>query len=185
MNKLLVFLLEEESMYEVLNVLLPRILPPNVSFKLIYHNGKQELEKAIPYKLRRWKAPNVHFVIVRDQNSDDCIKLKQRLKHLCQQAGQPEALIRIVCHELESWFLGDLAAVETAFNLKGLAKQQDKRKYREPDKLTNAAEELQKLVKNYRKISGARAIVPHLDLINNRSHSFHVFITGVQNLAQQ
>jgi hypothetical protein len=102
MTKLLVFLLEEESMSETLSVLLPRFLPHQVDFKLIYHNGKQELEKAIPYKLRRWQVPNIHFVIVRDQNSDDCVKLKQRLKQLCQQAGQPDALIRIACHELRT-----------------------------------------------------------------------------------
>jgi hypothetical protein len=115
----------------------------------------------------------------------DCIKLKQRLKHLCQQAGQPDALIRIICHELESWFLGDLAAVEKAFQITGLAKQQNKNKFRFPDSLANASEELSKLVQGYDKVRGARAIAPHLDLINNRSHSFHAFITGVQNLAQQ
>ena len=74
---------------------------------------------------------------MRDQNSEDCLKLKQRLKNLCQQAGQPDVLIRIVCHELESWFLGDLAAVEPAFQLKGLAKQQDRQKYRDQDKVEN------------------------------------------------
>jgi hypothetical protein len=105
--KKLVFLLEEPSMREVLNVLLPQLLPQEVGFQLITHKGKQHLEKAILYKLRRWQTPNTHFVIVCDQNSDDCIKLKQRLKDLCQQAGKPDALIRIVCHELESWFLGD------------------------------------------------------------------------------
>jgi hypothetical protein len=185
MNKLLIFLLEEESMSELLNVLLPRFLSPLVDFKLVHHNGKQELEKAIPYKLRRWQAPDIHFVIVRDQKSDDCVKLKQRLKQLCQQAGQPDALVRIACHELESWFLGDLAAVEKAFKIKGLARQQNKKKYREPDKLANAAEELQKLVKNYKKVSGACAIAPHLNLTSNRSHSFQVLISGVQKFAQQ
>jgi hypothetical protein len=86
---------------------------------------------------------------------------------------------------LEAWFLGDLAAVEKAFKIKGLAKQQNKQKYRDPDKLANAAQELQKRVKNYRKLGGARAIAPHLDLTNNRSHSFQVFIIGIQKLAQQ
>ncbi len=76
------------------------------------------------------------------------MKLKQRLKDLCQQAGKPDALIRIVCHELESWFLGDLAAVENAFNIKGLAKQQNHKKFRDPDRLANASEELGKLVKD-------------------------------------
>jgi hypothetical protein len=121
---------------------------------------------------------------VRDQNSSDCIKLKQRLKQLCQKAQQPNVLIRIVCHELESWFLGDLAAVEKAFQKKGLAKQQNKKKFRDPDCLANASQELAKLIKDYEKLSGAIMIAPHLDLVNNRSHSFHVFISGVQKLAQ-
>jgi len=185
MMKRLVFLLEEESIRETLKILLPRLLPPEVSFQLFSYEGKQDLEKNIPDKLHKWKLPNTRFIIVRDKNSDDCVKVKQRLKQLCQKAGQPNALIRIVCHELESWFLGDLAAVEKAFNLKGLAKQQNKKKYRVPDQLANAAEELQKLVKNYKKISGACAIAPHLDLANNRSHSFQVFISGVQKIAQE
>jgi len=177
-----VFLLEEESMRETLRVLLPKLLPNEMTFQLLSYEGKQDLEKAIIHQLRQWRIPQTHFVIMRDQNSDDCVKLKQRLKKLCQQAGKPNALIRIVCHELEAWFLGDLAAVEKSFEIKGLAKQQNKQKYREPDKLANAAEELRKLVKNYRKLGCARAIAPNLSLTNNRSHSFQVFITGIQKL---
>jgi len=182
MMKILVFLLEEESMRETLKVLLPKMLPNDIEFQLLIHEGKQDLEKAIPYQIRQWRIPNVHFVIMRDQNSDDCVKLKQRLKNLCQQAGEPDALVRIVCHQLEAWFLGDLAAVEKAFKIKGLAKQQNKKKYRDPDKLANAAQELKRLVKNYRKLGGARAIAPFLDITNNRSRSFQVFITGIQKI---
>lgn len=36
------FLLEERSMKEVLDVLLPKILPEEVAFKTIPHNGKSE-----------------------------------------------------------------------------------------------------------------------------------------------
>jgi hypothetical protein len=183
MVKELVFFLEEPSMAEVLKMLLPKILPEDIGFKLIVHDGKQDLEKSIPSRLRQWKSPHTHFIIVRDQNSDDCVKLKQRLKHLCQQAGKPDSLIRIVCHELETWFLGDLAAVEKAFKIKGLAKQQQSKKFRTPDRLANASQELGKLVKNYEKRRGARAIAPYLELSHNRSYSFQVFIKGVQNLA--
>ena len=182
MVKELVFLLEEPSMAEVLKILLPKILPDDISFKLIIHDGKQNLEKSIPNRLRQWKSPNAYFIIMRDQNSDDCVKLKQRLKHLCQQAGKPDTLIRIVCHELETWFLGDLAAVEKAFKIKGLAKQQQRQKFRYPDKLANASQELGKLVKNYEKRHGARIIAPYLELSNNRSYSFQMFIKGIQNL---
>ena len=159
MVKELVFLLEEPSMAEVLKVLIPKILPDDIGFKLIVHDGKQDLEKSIPIRLHQWKLPNTQFIIVRDQNSDDCVKLKQRLKQLCQQAKKPDTLIRIVCHELEAWFLGDLAAVEKAFKLKELAKQQHSRKFRTPDRLANASQELSKLVKNYEKRNGARTNV--------------------------
>lgn len=184
MKKALVFLLEELSMRELLKVLLPKILSHEIGFTLLVHEGKQDLEKSIPSRLRQWKIPNTHFVVMRDQNSDDCVKLKQRLKNLCEQAGKPDTLVRIVCHELEAWFLGDLAAVEKAFNVKGLAKKQKHKKFRDPDRLANASQELDKLVKGYDKRRGARAIAPSLDLTNNRSHSFQVFIKGVQKLAQ-
>lgn len=171
-------------MREVLEVFLPQLLSQQVEFQLITHKGKQHLEKSISHRLREWQKPNTHFVVVRDQNSSDCVKLKQRLKDLCQQAGKPDTLIRIVCHELESWFLGDLAAVEKAFQITGLTKQQNTQKFRNPDRLANASEELTKLVKGYEKRLGARAIAPHLDLTNNRSQSFQAFISGVQKLAQ-
>jgi len=182
MLKELVFLLEEPSMAEVLKILLPRILPNNIGFKLIVHDGKQDLEKSILTKLRQWQLPNANFIIVRDQDSDDCVMLKQRLKLLCQQAGKSDALIRIVCHELEAWFLGDLAAVEKAFKVSGLAKQQQSKKFRTPDRLANASQELGKLVKNYEKRRGARAIAPYLELTSNCSYSFQIFIKTVQNL---
>jgi hypothetical protein len=93
-------------------------------------------------------------------------------------------LVRIACHELESWFLGDLAAVEKAFNIK-LAGQQKNRKYKEPDKLSNASEELEKLVKGYRKVSGAKKIAVYMNIHQNYSHSFNCFIRGVSSLIKK
>jgi len=151
--KQLVFLLEEESMKALLDVLLPQILPQGINFLCIPHEGKQDLEKSIPRKLRAWQTPDTVFVIVRDKDGADCIEIKKHLVNLCAQAGRNDSLVRIACHELESWFLGDLAAVEKAFNIKKLAEQQRNRKYKEPDKLSNASEELEKLVKGYRKVS--------------------------------
>lgn len=180
--KELVFLLEEESMKALLDVLLPQILPTHIRFLCIPHQGKQDLEKSIPRKLRAWQAPNTFFVIVRDKDRADCLEVKKHLVTLCEQAGRGDSLVRIACHELESWFLGDLAAVEKAFGIKNLADQQQKRKYKEPDKLANAPEELEKLVKGYRKISGAKAIAVYMDIHQNYSHSFNCFIKGVNGL---
>ena len=113
----LVFLLEEESMKALLDVLLPKMLPENTTFRCIPHEGKQDLEKSIPRKLRAWQTPGTVFIIVRDKDGADCVEIKNRLVNLCQQAGRSDSLVRIACHELESWLLGDLAAVGKAFNL--------------------------------------------------------------------
>ena len=102
----LVFLLEERSMQEVLMVLLPRLLPEHLPFSLIPHEGRTDLERSIPRKLRAWREPGARFVIVRDKDMGDCQKVKQKLSRLCEGAGRTDCLVRIVCHELESWFLG-------------------------------------------------------------------------------
>ncbi len=180
--KQLVFLLEEESMKALLDVLLPQILPQEINFLCIPHEGKQDLEKSIPRKLRAWQTPDTSFVIVRDKDGADCIEIKNHLVNLCVQAGRNDSLVRIACHELESWFLGDLAAVEKAFNIKKLAEQQRNKKYKEPDKLSNASEELEKLVKGYRKVSGAKKIAAYMAIDQNYSHSFNCFISGVSGI---
>ena len=178
MNQI-VFLLEEESMKACLDILLPRILPTDLEFICLPHEGKQDLEKSIPRKLRSWNQPNTAFVIIRDKDRSDCLEIKNRLLNLCQESGRNDTLIRIACHELELWFLGDLLAVERAFNVSNIAKLQQKRKFREPDQLSNASEELEKLVKGYRKVSGAKVIANHMSIQGNCSTSFNHFVTGI------
>ncbi|GMU62432.1 MAG: hypothetical protein AMXMBFR34_41950 [Myxococcaceae bacterium] len=56
-----VFLLEEKSMKVLLDGLLPRIVP-SLDFLCVPHEGKQDLEKSIPRKLRAWREPGVRFV---------------------------------------------------------------------------------------------------------------------------
>lgn len=75
----IVFLLEERSMKELIDGLIPRILPEEVSFLSIPHEGKSDLEKSIPRKISSWRDadPNVKFVIVHDQDSNNCVELKR------------------------------------------------------------------------------------------------------------
>lgn len=179
----LVFFLEEPSAREMLNGLLPRILPDSVTFQCVVFEGKQDLEKQLGRKLRGWRPPLPRFIVLRDQDGGVCTDIKAKLKTICSQAGHPDALVRIACHELESWYLGDLRAVEVALEINGIAGQQANRKYRTPDMLANASEELEKLTKSkYQKVSGSRAIGPHLDPLGNKSVSFNVFVQGVQRV---
>ena len=60
----IVFLLEERSMKVLLDGLLPRLFP-DVAFLCVPHEGKQDLEKSLPRKLRAWREPGVRFVVLR------------------------------------------------------------------------------------------------------------------------
>ncbi|RKT45320.1 DUF4276 family protein [Thiocapsa rosea] len=179
----LVLFLEEPSAREMLTGLLPRMLPPGIAFRCVVFEGKQDLEKRLLPKLRGWQAADTLFVVLRDKDQGDCTKIKGRLTQLCSNAGRPETLVRIACHELESWYLGDLRAVERGLEINGLAPQQGKAKYKNPDRLANPFQELQRLTGNrYQKVSGSRNIGPHLSLERNSSHSFSVFVSGIRRL---
>ncbi len=106
---------------------------------------------------------------------------------MCEGTGRPGVLVRLACQELEAWFLGDLKAVAKSFDKPSLAQEQDKKKFRQPDRLGSPSEELKKLVPAYRKLQGATVLGTALDLDieQNRSHSFRAFFLGLQRLINQ
>ncbi len=190
MRKTLVFLVEEPSAEQMLDVLLPRLLEAtgnsdNVAYQILPFQGKSDLEKKLCRRLRGWRKPVTRFVIIRDQDSGDCRMIKEKLLQLCQEAGKPDCLVRIACHELESFYLGDLAAVEAGLSLNGLSQRQRQKKYRAPDSVARPSQELIRITgKCYQKVAGSRAISRHLDLENNKSHSFNVLIEGIKRLIE-
>lgn len=180
----IVFFLEERSAKEMLNGLLPRLLPDALSFDCFSFEGKQSLRKQLPIKLRGWRAPDTCFVVLQDQDRGACEEEKSRLVEICRKAGRPEVLVRIVCRELESWYLADLAAVERGLGIRDLTRHQEKAGCRNPDAQQSPAAILKRLTRDkYQKVSGSRAIGPYLDLDNARSVSFRNFITGVRRTA--
>ena len=179
----LVFFLEEPSAEEMLKGVLPRILPDDVFPKYIVFQGKQDMEKHLVKRLRGWCTPNTQFVIMRDQDAADCHDVKAKLVYLCEQAGKPDALVRVACHELESFFLGDLAAIEQGLQIKGFARRQLSNKFRNPDQLANPVQEINRLTNyKYQKKSGSRAIGMRLQPFKNQSKSFLTLMTGIKKL---
>jgi len=182
--KRLVFLLEEPSAKEMLKAILPRVLPGDIYPEFKVFEGKQDLEKGLTRTLKAWRIPNCAFIVIRDQDNGYCMDIKQKLNNLCQQANKDNVLVRVACRELESFYLVDLRAVEKGLQLSGLAIKQNKRKYREPDRLGNPSLELEQLTSGvYQKVSGSRAIAPHLNMEGNKSNSFNVLIAGILKLA--
>lgn len=180
------FFLEEPSAKEMLQGVLPRLLPEDVAVRYLVFQGKQDLEKNLLKKLRGWRKPESTFVVIRDQDSGDCKEIKAKLVNLCREAGHDGVLIRIACRELESFYLGDLAAIEQGLGIKNLRSRQQSRKFRNPDALNGPAIELRRLSGNaYDKVAGSRAIAPFLNLETNCSRSFNILVSGIKKLAER
>lgn len=180
----LVFLLEERSAASFLDGFLPRILPEGVSFITIAHQGKSDLQKSIPRKLRAWRTPNTCFIVLHDQDSNDCKKLKGVLRSLCQNGGRPDTLVRIACRELEAWYLGDMLALECAFDGFVARRVQGRSVFSDVDAIVKPSDQLKRLVPNFQKVTGARAMADCIEVKRNGSRSFQVFVDGVVRLAK-
>lgn len=178
----LILMLEEKSARCFLESVLPKIAP-NLNYACITHDGKKDLEISLPRKLRAWREPHLHFLVLRDKDSEDCVALKTRLLKICKDTGRRNYTVRIAVHCLESWMLGDMKAISLAYDKPAMAGLSNNAKFRNPDRLANATDELLKILPEYQKVSGARAIAPFIDTAANLSHSFNVFIRTIQTFA--
>ena len=182
--KKVVFLLEERSMGILLNALLPRIFP-ELNFQCVPHDGRSDLEKSIPRKLRAWREPGVQFVILRDNDGADCFSVKQRLQQLCSDAGRSDTLVRIVCQELEAWYLGEPDAMAEAFGNEELRGIGQKARFRDPDSVQHPSREIERLVLMFQKVSGARSMAQFLSRERNKSPSFQSLLSGIDKIVAQ
>jgi hypothetical protein len=178
----IVFLVEERSMAEFLKVFIPREYP-GVPFLCIPHEGKTDLVKSIPRKLKAWREPGARFVVIIDNDNRDCTELKDEILASCQEAGRDDTLVRIACQELESWYLGDPEALAAAFGNQGLSERLRKARFRDPDALPRPSDELARLVPAFQKVSGARSVATHIDIARNTSRSFKIFAAGIHRIS--
>jgi len=173
-------------MKALLDELLPRLFPGWVEFQhfqCVAHEGKSDLDRSVPRKLANWRIPGDRFVVIRDNDGADCIDVKARLTDMCQESGRPDTLIRLVCQELEGWYLGDLAALGMAFEAPKVDTPAHRKRFTDPDSWLKPSVEVKRLVPSFQKGSGARLVAPHLDPVRNVSRSFGVFFTGVRDMA--
>lgn len=178
----LVFMLEEPSAKSFLDGLLPRILPSGITFQTIPHEGRTHLQRSLPKKLRAWRTPDTRFVVLHDQDSNDCKQLRQKLVDLCNQAGHRDVLVRIACYELEAWYCGDLKALAQVYPSFDASAYEHKAKFRQPDAIYRPSVLLGELIPEFQKGAAARKMPGHMDLNANASPSFQSFLAGVRRL---
>jgi hypothetical protein len=191
-------LVEEPSMEEVLQNILPLLLSDNTDFRIITFQGKSDMLQKLPYRMRgyKWIPEDFRIVTLVDKDKQNCLEIKTKLEQAAILAGfstktsvrdsRFQVLNRIVIEELESWFLGDLEAVRQAYP-RLPAHLINSKRFADPDSIKGGTwETIEKLLKKYgyfkegyRKLEAAREISAHMDPDRNRSKSFQVFRAGL------
>jgi hypothetical protein len=202
--KQLEVLVEEPSAKAALDRLLPKIIQGKTRFAIRNFGSKYKLLKELSKRLAGYakqiqRGENLRILVLVDQDSDDCMALKQKLENFALERGlatksHPDVqgrfvvVNRVVVEELESWFIGDPEALRRAFPKLPPAK--NKGIFAKPDNQNGKAwESLHRFLKkhgiyknNYPKIEAATKISPFLDLKRNRSPSFQQFLVGIEAL---
>ena len=198
------FFVEEPSAEAALINLAPALLPQEASYAFHVFNGKPDLLKKAPQRLRayrRWIPGNWRIVVLIDEDRRDCRELKARLERTAIDSGfvtkssvtghaEFQVLNRITVEELEAWFLGDVEAITSAYP-RVSAKALGKPKYQDSDAIAGGtAEALEQVMKKagyypggMPKIEVAARISSVMDPMRNRSRSFQVFREGLAALA--
>ncbi|MDR1009342.1 MAG: DUF4276 family protein [Rickettsiales bacterium] len=183
MIKNLVFLLEEKSARNMLEQIVPSIIDiKNISVYYFDFNGKSDLKKNIELKMRFWKLKDTFFIILQDQDANDCKILKSELVSKCEASGRKHYLVRIACRELESFYFGNLMAVERALLIPGLAnKYKNTKRFRSPDDIVSPGQHLIEITKGkYIKTTGSTEIGKYLMRDDNKSNSFNILVSGIR-----
>ncbi|MCP5538640.1 MAG: DUF4276 family protein [Akkermansiaceae bacterium] len=185
---MIVFLLEEASIKEVIGAMVKSLYPDwieGLNWLALSFSGKSDLEKNIRKKMESWGYNQPTFIIVRDNDGGDCESVKAKLVGLATNHSGHDFKVRIVCQELEAWFIGDLDAVERAYPDSKAAALKGKAKYRDPDSVGNAADEIHKITGVVTKVDRAKQIAARLSLDEgiNRSKSFEIMLRTLRSFA--
>ena len=123
---------------------------------------------------------------MRDQDVADCRVVKAQLKALCEQGGRSDTLVRLVCRELEAWYLGDVESLVGAYpeSANILRKELGKRRFRDPDTVVGPSKVLENLIPEFNKRPGAKAMGGLLTR-DNGSRSYQIFLDGIERLYRE
>jgi len=180
---MIVIFTEERSMSVTIKALMQSCfsgLTQGVDWLVIDFNGKSDLERNFPDRMRKWTYGDPSFIIIRDADGGDCIRIKNQIAGLAADTGKAGFKVRIVCQELESWFIGDGEAVRRAFPRCRFSNRQSP--YRAPDRIGNPSQELGTLTGDYSKVQRAGLIAPHLAPSRNASPSFRTFFKTLSGM---
>ena len=192
--------LEEPSAEEALKHLLPKIILKDVSYEFHTFQGRDEMLKELPKRLKgeQWIPNDWRIIVLIDEDRRDCHELKAYLEKAAHDAGfvtkssaipneDFQVVNRIAIEELEAWFFGDIEALRAAYP-KIPKNLQSKARFRNPDAIQGGTyEALRDLLiqkKYFRgripKLMVAQNIAQHMEPSRNILKSFQVFVEGLK-----
>ncbi|MGA2044649.1 MAG: DUF4276 family protein [Roseiarcus sp.] len=148
---------------------------------ILKHQGAGDLERSFGNKIANDPIEGAKFLILRDADNQDCQGLKHRLSELVPSNKRERTIVRIVCQELEAWYLAQPAALAKAGSL---ASEIPRSRLRgNVDALADPKRLFLRHAHNRGQIEHARRIGPLLDIESTRSASFGHFVSGLRKLA--
>ncbi|HZH97512.1 MAG TPA: DUF4276 family protein [Fimbriimonadaceae bacterium] len=196
------FFVEELSMEAALRELVPKIRP-GLDFQIHAFAGVQDMLSKLPARFRGyagWIPDDWRIVVVRDEDRQDCRKLKAEIEQIAVRAGlvpkakanksgQFHVLTRIAVEELEAWLLGDVPALAETYP--GVpASLASRRPFRDVDGIKGGTwEALERVLQEaghflggLPKIQVARQVASRMNPERNTSRSFQTFRSGLRGL---
>lgn len=191
-------LTEEQSAKTFLHNIMPKILGGEDTYSIYNYQGKHDLIKKLPNRLRAYHNPplNTHKIIILiDRDSGNCKDIKNQLENIACNAGLTtktmdpnnfQVITRVVIEELESWYFGDIVALHEAYPI--IPKNLRQRKgYCTPDTIPKPSNRLLRLLQSeyaetnhLPKIDVAQRVSPYMNPEINTSESFQQFCEGVK-----
>lgn len=177
----LVFITEESSKVIFLQGLVPRIPElEGVYCEYRASDGFPDIRREVREVTRSWKNPHIRFVVLCDQDSANCEVRKSELLEQIAPHRRSHTLVRVVCKELESWYLGDTASIDE-LNTRVARPEHRFKHFADPDGMSNPSEFLKQRTKlGKRRL--AESLGPIVDFERTQSPSLKVFLSGIRRL---
>lgn len=196
-------LVEDESTKVAIDALLDRLSAkvPSVEWRTQQFRGREAMWRKLRDTLYSIAAGGYAdaVLVLLDQDRSDCIELKQAAIATAADAGMIRSdgslavsnfVVRINETELESWFLGDPAAVRDAYPQ---VSRRARLTNRPIESIEDAWETLHRTLQQYGyypnfmpKVEVAKNIAPYLSLVDgvNSSHSFRVVLRSLREFME-
>ena len=154
------FLVEEPSAEVALQNLVPKILGSGITFNIHVFQGKPDLLKNLPKRLRgyrNWIPSDWLIFVLLDNDEKNCYDVKFLMEKIVHDEGLTtrsnpnhdgnfQVINRLAIEELEAWFFGDVEALRAAYPR--IPKNfNSRKKYRNPDSISKTCEALEHVLK--------------------------------------